>query len=79
MGRFLAWVAVAAVAVIAVGWLVANLISALFGLMWYLVVGVLVVGGGYWLYRRARRALAPETRNRRRIEAAIRTRRVGDR
>jgi hypothetical protein len=79
MGRFLAGVAVVAIAVIAVGWLVTSVISTLLGLVWYLVVGAVAVAGGYWLYRRARRSLAPGARNRNRIEAALRTRQLRDR
>jgi LPXTG-motif cell wall-anchored protein len=54
-------------------------VHALVTLAWYLILGALIVGGGYWLYRRARRAIDPETRTRRRLEAALRTRRTNGR
>jgi hypothetical protein len=38
-----------------------------------------VVGGGIWLYSRAKRSLAPGTRTQRRIEAAAKTYRMRNR
>jgi hypothetical protein len=71
--------ALLAVAVVVVGWIAMSVISALVGIVWYLIMGSLVIAGGYWLYRRARRAMEPGTRARRRLEAAARTRRLRDR
>ncbi|HEY3009850.1 MAG TPA: hypothetical protein VGJ63_17545 [Micromonosporaceae bacterium] len=79
MGRIVAGVVLLVVAVVVVGWVAMAVVHALVSLAWYLILGALVVGGGYWLYRRARRAIGPETRNRRRLEAALRTRRTNDR
>jgi len=59
--------------VIVVGWLAWSLLSGVLG---YLIVGALVVGGGVYLYGRAKRSLAPGTRNQRRIEAAAKTYRM---
>jgi hypothetical protein len=72
-GRLLAWVVLPVVGLVLAGMLVIALVKALLGLVFYLVVGALVVGGGVYLYRRAQRALGPQTRVRRRIEAARRT------
>ncbi|MDP9819714.1 hypothetical protein [Spirilliplanes yamanashiensis] len=65
--------------VIGVGWLAVNLLQALVGVFAYLLVGAVVVGGGVYLYGRAKRSLAPGTRNQRRIEAAVRTYRMRNR
>jgi hypothetical protein len=73
MGRFLAWTAVGVVAVVAVGWLAIALLKALLGVAVYLIVGAAVVGGGAYLYQKGKRALARDTRARRRLEAAAAT------
>jgi hypothetical protein len=49
---------------------------ALLSIVFYLVIGALVVGGGVYLYGRARRAIGPGTRNRRRLDAAAQTYRM---
>lgn len=54
------------VAVWAVGWLFD-------GGLFYLLVGALVAGGGAYLYHRTKRALAPGTRARLRLDAAAET------
>jgi uncharacterized membrane protein SirB2 len=77
--RLLAWLVLPLVAVVAVGVLAIWLLKALLGLLIYVVVGALVVGGAVYLYGRARRAVAPGTRNRRRIDAATETYRTRDR
>jgi hypothetical protein len=46
------------------GFLAVWFIKLLFGLLFYIVVGALVVGGGVYLYRRARRSLTGEGRRR---------------
>jgi hypothetical protein len=76
MGKALAFLVALLGGVIVVGWVVSSLLGpALF----YLIVGALVVGGGSYLYYRAKRSLAPGTRNQRRIEAAARTYRMRNR
>ena len=45
--------------VIVVGWVAVWLFSYLVGALAYLIVGALVVGGGVYLYGRAKRSLAP--------------------
>jgi hypothetical protein len=55
------------------------LLQALMGVFAYLLVGAIVVGGGIYVYSRAKRAVAPGTRNQRRIEAAVKTYRMRNR
>lgn len=57
MGRTLAWVAVGIVAVVVVGMIVISLLKALLGLVFYLIIGGVVVVGGFYLYHRARAAI----------------------
>ena len=59
-----------------VGALAVWVFHALLHLVFYIIVGALVVGGGAYLYGRARRAIGPGSRNRRRIEAATETYRM---
>ncbi|HET6211958.1 MAG TPA: hypothetical protein VFE14_03690 [Micromonosporaceae bacterium] len=73
VGRLLAWVVLPIVGLVLAGMLAIWLFKALLGLVFYLLVGALVVGGGVYLYGRARRALGPGTRTRRRIDAASQT------
>jgi hypothetical protein len=54
-------------------------LHALMGMLVYLIVGALAVGGGVYLYRRTKRAVGPGSRNRRRIEAAAETYRMRNR
>jgi uncharacterized membrane protein YedE/YeeE len=77
--RMLAWLVLPLAAVVAVGVLAILLFKALLGLLMYLVVGALIVGGAVYLYGRARRAVAPGTRSRRRIDAAAQTYRTRNR
>jgi high-affinity Fe2+/Pb2+ permease len=79
LGRLLAWIVLPVVALVVVGVLAIKIFEALLGLLAYVIVGALVVGGGYYLYSRARRALAPGTRARRRLDAASETYRTRDR
>ncbi|MBT8223937.1 MAG: hypothetical protein HKP61_14095 [Dactylosporangium sp.] len=76
MGRVVAGIVVTLAGLVVVGALAIWLFKALLGMLAYLIVGVLVVGGGVYLYGRARRAIGPGTRTRRRIEAASRTYRM---
>jgi hypothetical protein len=64
------------VALAAVGWLASSFLGPL---LYFLVVGALVVGGGAYIYSRVKRSLAPGTRTQRRIEAAARTYRMRNR
>ena len=74
--RLIAWLVLPIVALIALGIVVVNVISSLFGVAIYLLVGAAVAGGAIYLYRKGRAAVAPGTRNRRRIEAAAATSRM---
>lgn len=75
-GRSLARVALALVGLVLAGMLAIWLLKALLGLVFYLVVGALVVGGGLYLYHRMKRAVGSGGRTQRRIEAAARTYRI---
>jgi uncharacterized membrane protein YdfJ with MMPL/SSD domain len=77
--RMLAWLLLPLVALVAVGALAVWLFENLLGLVFYLLVGALVAGGAVYLYNRAKRAVGPGTRNRRRIEAASETYRMRNR
>ena len=77
--RMLAWLTLPLVALVVAGFLAVKLVGALLGLGFYLIAGALVVGGGVYLYRRAKRAVGPGSRNRRRIEAATQTYRMRNR
>jgi hypothetical protein len=77
--RLLAWLVLPLVGLVLLGTLAVWLFKALLGLAFYLVVGAAVVGGGVYLYRRAKRAMEPGARNRRRIEAAAETYRMRNR
>jgi hypothetical protein len=79
MGKGVAYLVAAIAGVIVVGWVAINLLQALVGALAYLIVGAVVVGGGVYLYGKAKRAVAPGTRNQRRIEAAARTYRMRNR
>ena len=70
MGRLLLGIIAAIVALVVVGVLAIKLIGALMGVFFYLLVGAAVVGGGAYLYYRAKRALEPGTRARNRLDAA---------
>jgi len=48
-------------------------------LLFFLIVGAIVIGGGALLYAKAKRAVAPGTRNHNRIEAARETYRMRNR
>jgi hypothetical protein len=76
MGKALAVLLAGAVGVILVGWLAVSLIGPL---IFYLIVGALVIGGGALLYAKAKKAVAPGTRTQRRIEAAAKTYRMRNR
>jgi hypothetical protein len=76
MGKAVAFLVALLAGVIVVGWVVSSLLGpALF----YLIVGALVVGGGLYLYGKAKKSIAPGTRTQRRIEAATKTYRMRNR
>ena len=79
MGKAIAYLVATIAGVIVVGWIAINLLQVLVGALAYLIVGAIVVGGGVYLYGRAKRSLAPGTRNQRRIEAAAQTYRMRNR
>ncbi|WP_432827522.1 hypothetical protein [Dactylosporangium sp. CA-092794] len=72
MGRFLVGAVAVVVGLFVVGAIASWLFHALFGILWYLIIGAVVVGGAVWLYGRAKRSLGT-SRNQRRIEAAAAT------
>jgi hypothetical protein len=79
MGKAIAYLVAMIAGVIVVGWVAIALLHALLGGLTYLIVGAVVIGGGVWLYSRAKRSLAPGTRTQRRIEAAAKTYRMRNR
>jgi hypothetical protein len=79
MGKAIAYLVATIAGVIVVGWIAINLLHVLVGALAYLIVGAIVIGGGVYLYGRAKRSLAPGTRNQRRIEAATKTYRMRNR
>lgn len=76
MGKAVAFLVAMIAGVIAVGWVVSSLIGPV---LFYLIVGALAVGGGYYLYTKAKKSIAPGTRTQRRIEAATKTYRMRNR
>ncbi len=77
--RLLAWVVLPLIGLVLVGALAIALVKAVLGVLVYILVGALVVGGGVYLYGRAKRALGPGTRTRRRLDAASETYRMRNR
>jgi len=43
--------------VIVAGWIALAIIHFVLSVFWYIVLGALVVGGGYYLYGRAKKSL----------------------
>jgi hypothetical protein len=79
MGKGMAYLVAAIAGVIVVGWIAITVLQYLMGAIAYLIVGALVIGGGVFLYSKAKKGLAPGTRNQRRIEAAAKTYRMRNR
>jgi hypothetical protein len=79
MGKAVAFAVAVIAGVIVVGWVAISVLHFLLGGFAYLIVGAAVVGGGLWIYGRAKRAVAPGTRTQRRIEAAQKTYRMRNR
>jgi hypothetical protein len=77
--KLLAWLVLPVVGLALAGMLVIWLFHVIMGMLVYIIVGALAVGCGVYLYRRAHRAIGPETRTRRRIEAAAETYRTRNR
>jgi len=71
--KLLMWLLLPIVGLVVVGMLAFWVLSHLLGVLAYLLVGAAVVGGGVYLYGRARRALAPGTRTRLRLDTARET------
>jgi hypothetical protein len=72
MGRLLVGTVAVIVGLFVAGAIAVWLFHALFSIVFYLVVGALVVGGGLWLYGKAKRGLGG-SRNQRRLEATLAT------
>ncbi|MER7283699.1 hypothetical protein ABT369_55710 [Dactylosporangium sp. NPDC000244] len=72
MGRFLIGAVAVVVGLFVVGAIAVWVFHALLSVLGYLIVGVLVVGGGLWLYAKAKRGLGG-SRNQRRLEAGLAT------
>jgi hypothetical protein len=79
MGKAIAYLVALIAGVVVVGWVAVALLHALLGGLTYLIVGAVIIGGGIWIYSRAKRSLAPGTRTQRRIEAAAKTYRMRNR
>jgi F0F1-type ATP synthase assembly protein I len=79
MGKGIAYLVAMIAGVIVVGWVAVALLHALLGGLSYLIVGAVVIGGGFYLYGKAKKGLAPGTRTQRRIEAAQKTYRMRNR
>jgi hypothetical protein len=79
MGKAIAYLVATIAGVIVVGWIAIQLLQVLVGALAYLIVGAIVVGGGVYLYGRAKKSLAPGARNQMRIEAAAKTYRMRNR
>ena len=79
MGKGIAYLIALIAGVVVVGWVAVQVLQVLLGSLSYLIVGALVVGGGVYLYSRAKKNLAPVTRTQRRIEAAAKTYRMRNR
>ena len=79
MGKAIGYLVATIAGVIVVGWIAIQLLQVLVGALAYLIVGAVVVGGGVYLYGRAKKSLAPGTRTQMRIEAAAKTYRMRNR
>jgi hypothetical protein len=76
MGKALAILLAGVVGVVLVGWLFVSIIGPV---LFYLIVGAIVIAGGALLYSKAKKAVAPGTRTQNRIEAARETYRMRNR
>ena len=73
MGRFLLGTVALIAGLVVVGALAIWVLKALIGIIAYVLVGALVVGGGMYLYRKAKKAVGPGSRTRNRLDAASST------
>jgi hypothetical protein len=76
MGKALAMLLAGVVGVVLVGWLFVSIIGPV---LFYLIIGAIVIAGGALLYAKAKKAVAPGTRTQNRIEAARETYRMRNR
>jgi hypothetical protein len=76
MGKALAVLLAGVVGVVLVGWLFVSIIGPV---LFYLIIGAIVIAGGALLYAKAKKAVAPGTRTQNRIEAARETYRMRNR
>ena len=76
MGKAVAFLVALIAGVVVVGWVASAVLG---NFLFYLIVGALIIGGGLYLYGKAKKSLAPGTRNQRRIEAATKTYRMRNR
>ena len=79
MGRFLFGTVAMIAGLVVVGVVAIWLLKALIGIIAYVLVGALVIGGGMYLYGKAKKAVGPGTRTRNRIDAAAYTHRQRNR
>ncbi len=54
---WLTWLVLPAVVLVVAGWVVVQVLQALLGLAFYLIVGALAVGGAWMLYTKSRQRL----------------------
>jgi hypothetical protein len=76
MGKALAMLLAGVVGVVLIGWLAIKILAPL---IFFLIVGAIVIGGGALIYSKVKRAVAPGTRTQNRIEAARETYRMRNR
>jgi hypothetical protein len=57
VAKNLVWLALGVLVLIVIGSIVVSLLGLLLKLVLYLVLGALVVGGGYYVYARTRRSV----------------------
>ncbi|MBO3736220.1 hypothetical protein [Actinoplanes flavus] len=76
MGKAVGYLVALIAGVVVVGWVASAILGPV---LFYLIVGALVLGGGALLYAKVKKGLAPGTRTQRRIEAAARTYRMRNR
>ncbi|GAA0473177.1 hypothetical protein GCM10010112_02860 [Actinoplanes lobatus] len=76
MGKAIGYLVALIAGVVVVGWVASAILGPV---LFYLIVGALVLGGGALLYAKVKKGLAPGTRTQRRIEAAARTYRMRNR
>jgi hypothetical protein len=58
MGKSLGWLVFGILVILLVGVVVIKLVKLVAGMLLYIVIGALVIGGGIYLYRKARTSLS---------------------